>query len=120
MEIVEIIELGREYIVAGLEAMSLYLTIISGYLIVSYTIGNNLSIFQVIVVTGLFLAFSFFFALGTYSFFMLAHGVYLELGPDVYDGETRIQAFWIGTAQLLGVFAALAFMYDARKSEADT
>jgi hypothetical protein len=115
VEPVEIIELGREYIVAGMEAMALYLSIVTGYLIVGYTAGKNLSKFQIFVITSLFLSFSCFFAIGTYTLFIRAHEIYLLSNSGAYEGNQRLNALWIGAAQALGVLASLAFMYDAQK-----
>jgi len=115
VEQVEIIELGREYISVGLEAMTLYLSVVTGYLIVGYTAGKNLSKFQIVVITSLFLAFAFFFTVGTYIFFIRAHEIYLLSTPGAYEGATRLYALWIVSAQVLGVLASLAFMYDAQR-----
>ena len=115
MELVEITEQARESIVAAMEAITLYLSILTGYLIVAYTVGKNLSKFQLIIITALFLTFSTFFVLGTYMFFMRAHDMNLTWRPESYTGQNAIFALWIGGAQLAGIIASLAFMYDAQK-----
>jgi hypothetical protein len=40
METIEVAGIGRDHIVAAMKAMTLYLTMVSGYLIVAYTVGN--------------------------------------------------------------------------------
>ena len=120
MELVEVIEQTRETMLASLEAVTLYLSVVSGYLIAAYTAGKNLEGFRMLLVTLLFLAFSIFFTIGTYTFLVLANGMYSEWGPDAYDGSITFYAYWISGAQVLGILGSLYFMYSTHKAGADT
>jgi hypothetical protein len=96
--------------------MTLYLTAASGYLIVAYFQGNNLTRMQVGVVTTLFIYFALFVTFGTFSFFQNAHyfGATYGLGRSmVWTGSVA------GMVQLFGIVAALKFMWDVRHNKSD-
>jgi hypothetical protein len=120
MESLDAIDQTRENMIAAMEAITLYLSVLSGYLVVAYTIGKNLIGFRLFLVTALFIAFSSFFVLGTFGFFRVAHDIFGQWGPQDYDGRFIIYAYWISAAQILGVIGSLYFMYDTRKAGADT
>ena len=54
-------------------ASTLYLTVVSGYLVVVYQAGKNLTRYQLLLVSALFLSFAVFFTAGTFGFFKGAH-----------------------------------------------
>ena len=120
MELVEVIEQARETIIAAMEAMALYLTVVSAYLVAAYTVGTKLKGYRMFFVTVLFLSFSVFFTIGSFSFLMLANGMYSNWGADEYNGGIEYYAYWIAGAELLGIVGSLYFMYDTSKSNIDT
>jgi len=121
MEYAELVPEIRELMVAVIEATTIYLTIVSGYLIVAYTSAKNLSKFQVGLVTLLFLGFSLFFTYAAYAFFIRADNLSLQWGSDAYSGINQTYAYILGSMQLLGIVGSLYFMLHSRKiKNADT
>ena len=115
MELVEGAVVGGQFVVAAMEAITLYLTILSGYLIVAYAVGRDLSTFQAIIITAIFVVFASFFVTGTYEFFNTANVTHKLLSPETYPERARLYSYWIVGTQIAGIIAALAFMYDARR-----
>ena len=113
MELVDVIEQGRESIVAAMEAIALYLTIVTAYIVTAHTTGSTLSRFQVFFVTVLFVVFSLFFTLGSYLFFIGADRIYASGVLEDYIGVNQTYAYWIAIAELLGIVGSLIFMYQA-------
>lgn len=97
----------------GMTAMALYFTVVSGYLIGAYMVGSNLSKSQVWIITSLFVVFALGLVFGSYSFFAAA----INFGGSSSDSIE----YWLGPvialAELVGIFGALKFMLDIRKSE---
>lgn len=115
MEHAEIVSITTEYVLGAMEASTLYLSVLTGYLVVAYAVGKDLSKFQLFLITSLFIAFSGFFGSGSYSFFMIGHGLQIQWGADTYSGAYMSFALWIGSVQALGIIGSLYFMYEARK-----
>ena len=92
-------------------ALTIYLTVTSGYLLVAYLVGKTLTRFQVLVITGLFVYFG---VISTYSVF-----TYFE--SAAYWGQTYGEGrapYWawkvIVPACAIGILACLKFMWDVR------
>ena len=90
---------------------ALYLTLLSGYLIVAYVQGKHLSRMQAAIITTLFLCWTFVNTLSSVS----------ALNAAVYFGHTYgagLLPEWgslsIAVLQGLGTLAALKFMWDVR------
>lgn len=99
----------------GIMSATVYLTVVSGYLIVAYTAGANLNRTQLIIVSALFIVFAVLFAWGTYGFFDLGFKI---VDPSLSIGFTETYLpIVLFLAQLVGVVAALRFMSDIRKNE---
>ena len=64
----------------AMTAMTLYVTAVSGYLLVAYFIGQSLTFIQVSTFTVLFLAFSGFMTYGAFGFFENAYAFGSEYG----------------------------------------
>ena len=98
----------------SLSAMGLYLTAISGYLIAAYLVGEKLSRSQLVIISALFVVFSFVMTLTGFSLSERAIRLEIEFegGRDVLDSASYL----ILVAQFLGILAALKFMLDVRKS----
>jgi hypothetical protein len=111
-----LLELVAEFNVAGMTAMTLYLTAVSGYLFVAYMIGNKLTRLQCAIITGLFLWFSVFVVIGTAGYFSRAvqlRGLYNEFTPSGMTMDTWV--VWSSSGlELVGLLAALKFMWDVR------
>jgi hypothetical protein len=111
----EYYQLMIEYNVAAMTAMGMYLTAASGYLVVAYLIGRQLTGLQTAIITCLFLWFNLFMAYGTYGYFSRAAYFYslLEVPPP----GVQMNALIIVTAvslELVGIIACLKFMWDVR------
>lgn len=93
------------------EAMNIYLVVISGYLLVAYFLGKQLTSFQTWLLTGLFLTFSVANTGSVYLFWEEAH----YWGKTYGEGRAHGSAGdYIAVVLVLGILASLKFMWDAR------
>lgn len=116
MEIVDLIQIIEEAISAGMEAVALYITIVSGYLIITYSAGANISKYLAFLVTSLFVVFSLLFTGGSYNFFSGAHQYSVLFGAEF--GISPVSIWWariLASAELLGLVGCLVYMYQVRK-----
>jgi hypothetical protein len=114
MEFVDAMSHTREASIAMMETITLYLTVVSGYLIVAYSTGKNLNVFQVSFVTAVFVVFAFFFIVGTNTFISQAHFVASQLFENPNDNY-RLMGNIIISAEILGIIGSLWFMYDVKR-----
>jgi len=114
MEYAVLVSEMREWMGSAMEASTLYLSIVTGFLIVAHTTAKDLSRFQLAFITFLFIGFALFFTYGTYGMFMRAYDLQIEWGSDTYSGVHKLFAIWIGGFQLLGIAGSLFFMYQAK------
>ena len=100
-----------------IEALSIYLTITSAYLVVAYLVGDKLARSQVVVVSTLFIV-----ATLTAVSAMIGHGMRIvehsqslaQLNPDrIYTGTMATPVIMI-FLMLSGIVASLKFMWDVR------
>jgi hypothetical protein len=99
-----------------MEAIALYLTIVSGYLIVAYSAGSKIPNFLSAMVTSLFLSFSLIFVLGSYTFFGGAHTFSRIFGPELQYPTIPVWYAWlVATTEILGIIGCLIYMYQVRK-----
>ena len=91
--------------------MALYFTVVSGYLIIAFMVGKQLSKSQMIIVSTLFAVFAFILAYASYSFFAEASSVGNRTGSTIEYWLPSV----IGIAELAGIIAAFKFMLDIRK-----
>lgn len=107
----ETAELTFSLVGYGMTAMALYFTVVSGYLIVAYMVGEQLSRSQMVIVSSLFVVFALSLVFGSYSFFSQANNV-----GNVTNSSIE---YWlapvIGISELAGIIAAFKFMFDIRK-----
>ena len=116
-----LLELVAEFNVAGMTAMTLYLTAVSGYLLVAYMIGSKLTRLQCTIITCLFLWFSVFVTIGTAGYLGRAtqlRGFYSEFTPSGLSMDSWV--VWSSSGlELIGILAALKFMWDVRHPKAE-
>lgn len=101
---------------AASSAMSLYLTVVSGYLLVAYLIGKNLTFLQTTIITTLFL---FFCTTNTISTVTLMQTAYYF--GHTY-GEGRFPSWAAAVVGIIlsgGILAAIKFMWDVRHPKPD-
>ncbi|MEQ8313726.1 MAG: hypothetical protein RL839_12190 [Gammaproteobacteria bacterium] len=115
MELVDLISETRESVTVAMEAFALYLTVASGYLVVAYIAGKDLSRFQLLFITSLFFAVTILCTVGSYSYFRGAHDMNLHWAPENYDGGYIVYAYWVAVTQILGIAGSLIFMHSSRK-----
>ena len=95
----------------AMTAMSLYVTGVSGYLLVAYFIGPKLTLIQVAIFTGLFLMFSGFMTYGSVGFLENAHYFSQDYGraySKPWTGELSL------ITQIGGMLASVYFMWSVR------
>lgn len=113
----ELVESIGIYVSTALEAISIYLTIVSAYLIAAFMAGDRLTKSQVVIVSTLFVAGSLLFTYSSVGLLIRqAHFAsklaLLESGTPL-PGTAPI-AVIIGTIQFGGIIACLKFMWDVR------
>ena len=95
----------------AMTAMSLYVTAVSGYLLVAFFIGPKLTLVQTATFTILFLVFAGFMAYGAFGFFENAY----EFGREYGRGYAQP---WVGDLALItqggGIIASVYFMWQVR------
>ena len=105
---------------AGNMALALYMTAISGYLLVAYTAGFQLSRKQVLLINSLFIFFASAF---TYSAVISFVGMRLysiaiteinQTMSEAYDIAENAFVVIVFLALLTGIFGALIFMRNIR------
>ena len=110
---VEFAEAFSAYLDTSFANMGLYITIISGYLVVAYLAGKDLTRSQLIIVSSLFVVFASIMSLS--GFALLERAIELEAqregGRDALDHA----GYFLLVLQFLGILAALKFMMDVRK-----
>ena len=120
MELAELVENGYNAIDTGLLSISIYLTIVSGYLIVAYTVGSKLSKSQVHTVSFLFVSFAVILTLSTLAslrsgMMMFSH----TSGQDDVPWLTialDVGVYGIALLEVAGIILSLKFVYDERQN----
>lgn len=116
-EIMEVLQAAYSNQVA---TFAVFLTMISGYLVLAYMIGNKLDRTQIVIVNSLFLIFATLNVMTSFSFVNVADIYLVELiavNPErerLYAPEFK----WIvAGVHVLVIGACLKFMYDIRKKK---
>ena len=118
----EVVEAMTQYFGLVADMLTLYLTATSGYLIVAYLIGANLSRSQLITFSGLYLLFAI-----TSTYQSLGYGmrglhyasVLRNMNASTPLYSTAVIPALLGVALIGGIFASLWFMWDVRRRAAD-
>jgi hypothetical protein len=91
--------------------MSLYLTVSSGYLLVAYLVGKELSFLQTTIITTLFMFFTITNTVATVLYMQSAYYFSHTYGAGRLPGWT---ASVTGILLAAGILAAVKFMWDVR------
>ena len=98
---------------AGLSAMGLYFTAVTGYLITAYLVGHRLTHSQLYIITALFVVFASIMIFSGFS--MTERAIELEVkvegGRDILD----YMSYVLLMTGILGIVASIKFMMDLRK-----
>jgi hypothetical protein len=113
MNPLEFAEAFAALIEAALASWGLYFTAVSGYLIVAYLIGANLTRSQLIIISALFVVMSL--AMTFTGFGLSERAIQLEIDIEGERDVLDSVSYFMLIAQILGVLAALKFMIDVRK-----
>jgi hypothetical protein len=117
----ELVEAWGIFLGNSQTAMALYMSILSGYLIIAYLVGSKLSRLQAGIVSTLFLVASSFCTLVLTIWWQRALEFALEakaLNPDRMVNNSQFGVYVTGSIFCLGIFAALYFMWDMRRQKA--
>jgi len=100
----------------GLSALTIYISVFTGYLIMAFLVGIRLTTLQSLIATGAFLVFNGFCIWGNVVFWNATYVVGKELKnsrPELLpiDLNPALVAFVL---LIVGVFGALKFMWDVR------
>jgi len=120
MSIAELMQQGTDFLQVGLLCMSVYLTVITGYLIVAYSVGRQLSRFQLWTVTFLFLAFATILTLACLASLRSAIAMFLAVQTGAADSSVFTllshSAYVAPAIQLLGIAMSISFMRNIRRT----
>ena len=102
--------------------LALYFSVLSGYLVVSYLIGNKLTTLQSTLISGLFVIFGILCVIGTVAYLGRA-AFLLQFTDETYRSPLSdlIPYTPLITAAILliGVVACLKFMLDLRHPKSE-
>jgi hypothetical protein len=114
----ELVEAITSYFDIAVATLTLYMTVCSGYLIVAYMVGGNLTTSQAFIVSTLY---CFIAAVTTYAFYAWAQRAldYLVIQESsgissIDTAATPIMASVLTAIMSAGVLACLKFMWDVR------
>ena len=110
-QMIAVAQLVIEQIGGAQNAMTLYLTATSGYLLVAYLAGKELTRSQVVIINCLYATFASFATLAAVSFFESAFHFGNTYGIGMMH---RWPAYSVGILFSLGILASLKFMWDVR------
>lgn len=99
---------------AGMMAITVYLTVITGYLVAAYMAGPKLTRSQLVIVSLLFLLFASIFSIATYLLINAAMNLQFDDG-QVGTGFLAWVPLLALVGELAGIVAALKFMVDIRR-----
>ena len=106
----------------AMSSISIYLSILSAFLVVAYLVGSQLTRGQVFVISTLFLLGALFFTYATTGIFIRQSSL-VERLAKIAPGEIYFVNEWValtvGSIQLLGILACLKFMWDVRHPKAE-
>lgn len=115
----ELVESVGIYISNSLQSISVYVTIVSAYLVVAFIAGSRLTRRQVIIINTLFIASAGIFTYTTVGLLLRQRYFVLQLAQlesDTFLAGTVPLAPVLGLIQLGGIAAGLKFMWDVRHS----
>lgn len=116
----ELISLANEFNALGGTYFAMYLTLVSGYLAVSYLAGNELTKNQLRLVNTIFVLASIYFLWSTMSMWFGGVTLYMQSLPDSYGPSLYLTVTLnviLSIAMLIGVFASMQFMQGIRNKQ---
>jgi hypothetical protein len=110
----------------GVNALMLYLTVISGYLVVAYLVGKELSRAQSRFISTIFVVFATYALWGVVQYWWTGDQLRILLEAGEFGTVADLNflglnpALIAGPMGVVGVFGALRFMWDVRRSQDDS
>jgi len=96
---------------AAMTAVTVYLTVVSAYIIAAYIAGKELEKSQLTIISSLFVVFASFFSFSSYQFFAASISLVVSETNTGYPSLPYLLLI----AEIVGILAALKFMLDIRK-----
>lgn len=106
---------------SGFNALTLYISVFTGYLLMAYLVGSRLTLSQSCIATGAFLVFSAYTMWGNIAFWNMVYVVGMQLNgsrPELLPIKIN-PAYGAGILLSVGVLGALKFMWDVRHAETE-
>ncbi len=120
MSVAELIAQGTSFLEVGLLCMSVYLTVVTGYLFAAYNAGRELSHFQLYTISSLFLAFSSILTLATFASLTSAINMFQATTQSSEQSwvfnSLSFSAYIAPAIQFVGIIAAMKFMSNVRNA----
>ena len=101
----------------AIAAMTFYLTIITGYLVVAHFAGPTLRRRQIVTVNAIFIVFALFTMWGTVAYFRTASYFWTQSAAYqlLRDEDLLSPHLVVGVVQFLTLLASLNYMWDIRR-----
>ena len=105
---------------AAMDALVIYITVVSGYLVVAFFVGGRLTRSQMLFVSTTFVVFSGFALWGTIEYFAIGFDIVEVMRSSAFkSGRAAIDPGLVaGPLMLIGVIGCLKFMWELRHAEA--
>lgn len=116
----ELVEAWGQFLGNSQTAMALYLSILSGYLIIAYLVGRKLSRTQVIILSTMFLFASAFCTMILTTWWQRALEFALEaqvINPERVVSNSQTAVRGVAVLFSLGILSSLYFMWNIRHTE---
>ena len=118
----ELHEIAALFSTGAMTATSIYLSIISAFLVVAFVAGSKLTRSQLLVISTLFVLGALFFTYGAAGFLNRQIPIVEQLAklhPDQHYAVNPVSVMTIAAIQVLGGRAALKVMWDVRQPRSD-
>jgi hypothetical protein len=113
----ELLAVSHESWSNAISLVALFVSILSGYLIVAYMVGKNMTRSQIVILNTLFLGLSGFFVLGALEFARISlemEYLALEIGTQRIVEPQAYLPYGLTMFYGICIIAALRFMWDVR------
>jgi len=113
----ELVDIIASIAAGNLAAFSLYLAILTAYMVAAFVVGERLTKIEVVITSSAFISATLFFIYVTIAFLMrqiyfLEHLAFIETDATLFIGIKTVVT--IATVQLMGILVGLKFMWEVR------
>jgi len=113
----ELVDLAINVQASTTSGVSLFITILSGYLIVAWLVGEKLTRAQVRLINVIFILFQAMLIWawsGRWGHFHKFYAVLTSIDSTFYEAPSRLATAGMGVIMFMSIFACLKFMWDIR------